>query len=1609
MVLALGLSDIDVEELFSVLGDPGPGGVIKTLETAALLAAVRGELEGRRLAVVEEAFRLLDEACCGAVPVETLLQRFAAEGHPDVVARARDAAERFAAEGHPDVVTRARDAAEVLTEWLETVDVSGDAPGCATRADFVDYYTSLSATIASDDAFEAIVRGTWRLPPTAAAAALSHGVTAAIDADWARGGGGGDGERGFAHEETPSEASAGSEESLQGSSLQSAHEGVRGSGGCGRRLTLGKCTAVPPAPPSVTSEDAAVARAGAGAMYHTAPSEGGGAAATAVSSTGTARATAANGATAAAAAASNAAAATAAAAAEAEVPHGLRAVLARLQRAAARGGMRGVAALSRELRAAAAQHCGTLGLREFKHVLCAGQGRRSSGSSSSSSAAAAAAAVLTEAEARMLFAYLDAAGTGRVPPARAIDLVRGALPPRARALAAAAFQNLLKNSGGRGAARLAGRGLVDARELVRCFNAAAHPDVRAGRATAEAVLREFLDTFECGAATEGHVSDAEFEEYHAGAALCLRHSGGGGSGGDAAAAAALEELIRGCWGLPHAAAASDGSSSPRSALETEAQHHHEYNSIDRGGVRRLYHAGSHGVTQCLGGAGGGTAAPPRRPGPASPQRAVKLRGGRIEAPVLPRGPDAGLLSVMNSITAQLRERGPAGFVGLRRALRTAAGGGGGGGARLTLGQLKGALEAVAADVGDAEARMLHAHLAAVHNDQQPLGRGATVALADVVAALRPPLPPRRAALAKAAFAAMCAAAAAAAPAASLSAAIAPEQAAARFDAAQHPDVACGVRPAHAVLGEMLEALEASAAAGGVTRADFLEYAACVSAAELSDARYERVMRGCWGLGAGDIAAAAPEAAAAAAAAAQGPEDAPRAKAHVYRHSRPSAAPGVLPGTTSQRKAAAMAAAKETAAGRAAHARQAAAAAAAAPVTSGGGDGAEPDVGVQVALSAARARLAGVAGAAAAARALSAADGDGDGLLTLREFRRALADAEAGLDDGELRTVFAYLDEHTTGFVPVRRAAAALRPPLSPWRRVCVRAAFARVVAVLCDSEPAAAAAAVPLEALLGAFNAAHHPEVIAARAAAADVRRDFRDGISALRAHGSGGGGDAVTLADFEAYYAALGGGIASDGYFELLLRGCWGLAEGALPTSPVRRRHAPRAAAPLAGSDPTPLAVTERLASRLLPPPPPLPPPDTQPLPPPPLPRGERWCNNADAAGPCGNGAWLTRRLRDALAAQPGAFTALRRTLAVAADQYVGLVAWNDFSRALAAPALALTQTDRQCLFDHFAVRAASSSAQHEPAYVDVDDFLDAIEPAAGDAGADSHLPPSAPPPLLPPPPPPPMVTRFAARDAAAAARPQSASLIQPHVSAAAAAAAAAGAAAAVNLEARRQRLKALAGSHIDFAVPLPLEHRPGRRLSTRAMAAHLTGAKVECEGDGGRGTERAHVSAPHAHPFADHLWGEQRELLQEAGQQQRQQRQGGGKWRQAAVAAGDVQPLAEAAAAAATAEAALLAAAAQQRQQQQQQQQQSWPSRQHHDDTISQAGPDAESVRRFCGRRHITPRNVPGAAGVTTTGKGHGVFSDAGLQAPEATLVAPAPMASVLSPTWASSIVLG
>jgi len=135
----LALSDRDLNTVFDAF-DRNKDGQIDFDE---FLRGIRGNLSARRRAMVMLAYDVLDRDGSGMVDMKDIEMAYNAKEHPGVL----------------DGSTTEE---EVLTEFMSQWDRL-EVDGKVTRAEFIDYYKDVSASVDTDDEFELIIRNAWHI------------------------------------------------------------------------------------------------------------------------------------------------------------------------------------------------------------------------------------------------------------------------------------------------------------------------------------------------------------------------------------------------------------------------------------------------------------------------------------------------------------------------------------------------------------------------------------------------------------------------------------------------------------------------------------------------------------------------------------------------------------------------------------------------------------------------------------------------------------------------------------------------------------------------------------------------------------------------------------------------------------------------------------------------------------------------------------------------------------------------------------------------------------------------------------------------------------------------------------------------------------------------------------------------------------------------------------------------------------------------------------------------------------------------------------------------------------------------------------------------------
>ena len=151
--LKLKLTEVDIRALFEYFDSDDSGAI----DFEEFIQGLREPLSESRLKLVNMAFHILDKDDSGEVTFQEIANVYDASKHPAVIARTKTAQ-------------------QVLIEFLGTFEVGGVRDGIVTKAEFINYYANLGASIDNDDYFELMIRNAWHLSGGKGASANSSNM-----------------------------------------------------------------------------------------------------------------------------------------------------------------------------------------------------------------------------------------------------------------------------------------------------------------------------------------------------------------------------------------------------------------------------------------------------------------------------------------------------------------------------------------------------------------------------------------------------------------------------------------------------------------------------------------------------------------------------------------------------------------------------------------------------------------------------------------------------------------------------------------------------------------------------------------------------------------------------------------------------------------------------------------------------------------------------------------------------------------------------------------------------------------------------------------------------------------------------------------------------------------------------------------------------------------------------------------------------------------------------------------------------------------------------------------------------------------------------------------
>lgn len=184
------------------------------------------------------------------------------------------------------------------------------------------------------------------------------------------------------------------------------------------------------------------------------------------------------------------------------------------------------------------------------------------------------------------------------------------------------------------------------------------------------------------------------------------------------------------------------------------------------------------------------------------------------------------------------------------------------------------------------------------------------------------------------------------------------------------------------------------------------------------------------------------------------------------------------------------------------------------------------------------------------------DDDGSGNLDLAEFTKAMKDFRTGFSDEDSRRLFTFFDANRSGSIDYEEFVHRVRGEMNNFRKHIVTQAFNKL-----DSN---GNGIVELDDIRGVYNATNHPDVKSGKKTEDDILCEFLDTFEAHHASFKEDTRDhKITLDEFMEYYNHVSASIDDDRYFDLMMKNAWNTEakpaqkawSGEVGGSPARRK----------------------------------------------------------------------------------------------------------------------------------------------------------------------------------------------------------------------------------------------------------------------------------------------------------------------------------------------------------------------------------------------------------------------------------------------------------------------
>ena len=152
-----------------------------------------------------------------------------------------------------------------------------------------------------------------------------------------------------------------------------------------------------------------------------------------------------------------------------------------------------------------------------------------------------------------------------------------------------------------------------------------------------------------------------------------------------------------------------------------------------------------------------------------------------------------------------------------------------------------------------------------------------------------------------------------------------------------------------------------------------------------------------------------------------------------------------------------------------------------------------------------------------------------------EFSKAMADYMLGFSEGEIQTLFSYMDYDRSGLIEYDEFLRSIRGPMNQNRKRIVAKAFA-----VLDKD---GGGFIDIDDIRGVYTADKHPDVIAGKKTEQQILQEFLETFETAHNMRNNNAPDhVVTKEEFEEYYNNVSASIDRDDYFEQMMNSAWNL-----------------------------------------------------------------------------------------------------------------------------------------------------------------------------------------------------------------------------------------------------------------------------------------------------------------------------------------------------------------------------------------------------------------------------------------------------------------------------------